>query len=104
MGDRDIRITGPLLKVLQEFLSQPTEQLSGADIAQRSKLASGTLYPLLKRLEDAEWLTSKWEDVSPREVGRPRRRLYKITAIGNRRARAAFHEIQAPMGVPAWSM
>ena len=41
-------------------------------------MGSGTLYPLLARLEAAGWFTSEWEDVDPSEVGRPRRRLYKL--------------------------
>jgi PadR family transcriptional regulator, regulatory protein PadR len=103
MGNEDIRITGPLLKVLQEFLSQPTEEFSGADIAQATKLASGTLYPLLKRLEDAGWLTSEWEDVLPQTVGRPRKRLYKVTGLGLRKAKIAMSETFVNHGVLAWN-
>ena len=100
----NIRITGPLLKVLNEFLQRPGTSMSGADIARRANLKSGTLYPLLNRLEEAAWLSSKWEDVSPQEVGRPRRRLYEMTGLGVRRASAEFEEIHLPSGVPAWSL
>jgi len=103
MGSEDIRITGPLLRVLQEFLSKPTQELSGADIAQATKLASGTLYPLLKRLEDAGWLTSEWEDVQPHAVGRPRKRLYTVTGLGISKAKATINETFANHGVLAWN-
>jgi PadR family transcriptional regulator, regulatory protein PadR len=99
---RDIRITGPLLKVLQEFLNRPTGRLSGADIALSTRLASGTLYPLLKRLEDAKWLVSEWEDVSPHEVGRPRRRLYEMTGLGANQAKGAIRETFPHTEVLSW--
>jgi len=47
-------------------------------------LSSGTLYPILMRLDEAGWLESRWEKVDPARVGRPRRRLYRITALGRR--------------------
>jgi DNA-binding PadR family transcriptional regulator len=103
MGNEDIRITGPLLKVLQEFLNNPSEQLSGADIAQITKLASGTLYPLLKRLEDAHWLISEWEDVAPQTVGRPRKRLYTMTGLGVSKAKTSLRETFTNNGVLAWN-
>jgi PadR family transcriptional regulator PadR len=87
------RITGPILKVLGEFLSRPTSELSGAEISRSTGLASGTLYPILFRLEDAGWVESEWEKVVPTEVKRPRRRLYRMTADGETNARASFREI-----------
>jgi PadR family transcriptional regulator len=51
--------------------------------AARRMTAYGTLYRALARLEDAGLLTSRWEDpdVAVRE-GRPRRRLYQVTGLG----------------------
>ena len=76
------RITGPVLKVLSFFLQAPTESAAGADIRRATKISTGTLYPLLLRLEQFNWLESKWEEVDPSEVGRPRKRLYRITRTG----------------------
>ncbi|HEY5381306.1 MAG TPA: helix-turn-helix transcriptional regulator [Acidobacteriaceae bacterium] len=104
MDSDELRITGPLLKIVHQFLENPEEQMSGADLAQRTNVASGTLYPILRRLEVAGWLTSVWEDVDPKVVGRPRRRLYKITALGARKARIAIMDTFAPKGVPAWGL
>jgi DNA-binding PadR family transcriptional regulator len=47
----------------------------------RSLTAHGTLYKALGRLEELGLLTSGWEDAAASE-GRPRRRLYKLTAEG----------------------
>jgi PadR family transcriptional regulator, regulatory protein PadR len=91
------RITHATLKVFGLFMRSPRRQLSGADIIRETKVFSGTLYPMLARLELAGMLTSAWEDVDPSEAGRPRRRLYRITALGQNAANKAFRE----MGVPA---
>ena len=56
----------------------------------RRLTAHGTLYKALERLERAGMLTSRWEDpdVAMAE-GRPRRRLYEVTGLGERAAAAA---------------
>lgn len=55
--------------------------------------AHGTLYKALTRMTDANLLEATWEDASIAEAeGRPRRRLYTVTAEGQRiaaQARAA---------------
>ena len=75
-----------------EFLSRPMERISGAEISRSTGIASGTLYPILFRLEEAGWLTSDWEKVTPSKIGRPRCRLYRMTAVGVANARASFRE------------
>lgn len=42
----------------------------------------GTLYKALSRLESAGLVVSRWEDEAVDRAGRPRRRLYRITADG----------------------
>ena len=93
MDSKPPRITGPTLKVLGEFCHQPTGRFSGVEISRSTGLASGTLYPILFRLEEAGWLESEWEEVVPSQVKRPRRRLYCVTALGESSARAFFREI-----------
>ena len=45
--------------------------------------AHGTLYKALSRLETAGFLESRWEDpIVALQAGRPRRRLYQLTAAG----------------------
>jgi PadR family transcriptional regulator len=55
----------------------------GFDIMRITGLASGTVYPALRRLEDAGWLRSRWEDhrVARNEL-RPARKYYEITKAG----------------------
>lgn len=83
------RLTIPVLLVLSAMLERPTEEWYGLDLASRAELKSGTIYPVLSRLEQADWLNSRWEEVDPTLVGRPRRRLYRLTAEGQRVAREA---------------
>lgn len=93
------RMTAQTLAVLAVFLEDSTTEWHGFELAQRTKLKSGTLYPLLARLEKAGWLGSRMEEVDPRVVGRPRRRHYVLTGDGLRAARrelSAHLELVAP--------
>lgn len=56
--------------------------LADAD-GSRSLTAHGTLYKALARLADSGMLAQRWEDPEVAlHAGRPRRRLYRITASG----------------------
>jgi PadR family transcriptional regulator PadR len=88
--DREVRMSLQTMKVLEAFLENPADQLSGAEVHQRCHLASGTLYPILLRLEAAGWFVSRWESIDPSTAGRPRRRLYRLTPTGLRRAGEVF--------------
>ncbi len=56
------------------------EELEGRDGAQHL-LGFGTLYKALARLERDGILESRWEDVEPAIVGRPKRRLYRSSGL-----------------------
>jgi DNA-binding PadR family transcriptional regulator len=94
MTAREPRLSGPTLKVLHLYVTRPHRPLSGTEITKASGIVAGTLYPLLARLQAAGWLESEWEDVDPKEVGRPRRRFHRMTELGRLRARAALSELQ----------
>ena len=55
----------------------------GYDLCRRAGVKSGTLYPLLIRLEQQKHLEAKW---LPPEPGRPPRHVYRLTAAGRRLA------------------
>ena len=63
----------------------------GFDIMANTGLPSGTVYPALRRLEDAAWLRSRWEDhrVARNEL-RPPRKYYEITKAGEEALAAAL--------------
>lgn len=77
-----MRISHSGLLVLKACLDRSSQSLYGYELMQITGLASGTLYPILMRFEDAGWLSSVWEVADPKEAGRPRRRLYRITGAG----------------------
>jgi PadR family transcriptional regulator PadR len=63
----------------------------GFDIIDVSGLASGTVYPILRRLEEAGLLRSRWEAVqTARDDLRPPRRYYQVTGAGATLARDAL--------------
>jgi DNA-binding PadR family transcriptional regulator len=68
------------------------------DLTYPKRASTGTLYPLLVRFEVAGWLKSEWEDVDPKEVGRPRKRFYWLTPTGRARANAALASISSRSG------
>jgi len=55
----------------------------GFEIMQITGLASGTIYPALRRLEDAALIKSKWEKQSVAVAEqRPARKYYEVTKPG----------------------
>jgi DNA-binding PadR family transcriptional regulator len=66
----------------------------GFEIMEVSGLASGTVYPALRRLEREAMVRSTWEaETHAREAGRPRRRTYQLTARGEALAAAAAERL-----------
>ena len=68
-------------------------ELSGSQIRDKAHswvLFSGTIYPILSRLERAGWLESRWEEIDPKEEKRPRKRFYRVTENGERLAKEAI--------------
>ena len=96
------RLTLQTLKILGVILSAAPSPTAGADIANVTQIASGTLYPVLFRLEEAGWLESQWEDEDPKTLGRPRRRLYRVTALGARKTKSALRDMKAAIGEAVW--
>jgi PadR family transcriptional regulator PadR len=102
----DLKLSAAGLRVVSLFAQDPAKRWSGTEITMATRIGSGTLYPWLAKLEAAKWLTPEWENIDPREEGRPRRRYYKLTPIGARKARNALAEFQIgaqSVGRLAWN-
>jgi PadR family transcriptional regulator PadR len=91
MGLR-LRISRQTLDLLEALLAQPSHWHHGYALSQSTGLASGTLYPILMRLEKSDWLETRWEDTAA--PGRPPRHLYRLSADGRGWAREELRAAQ----------
>jgi PadR family transcriptional regulator, regulatory protein PadR len=98
---RTPRMTIPTQLVLRALLADPSKELYGVEIGTAAGLPSGTVHPILARLETVGWLTSRWEEIDPRAEGRPARRYYQLTPDGLELARAALARASTPVR-PGW--
>ncbi|MCI0433862.1 MAG: PadR family transcriptional regulator [Gemmatimonadetes bacterium] len=68
----------------------------GFEMMRVTGLPSGTIYPLLRRLEAGGLVRSQWERASEAQAeGRPRRREYRITAAGRTALAGALPRLRA---------
>ncbi|HTZ34246.1 MAG TPA: PadR family transcriptional regulator [Methylomirabilota bacterium] len=96
MGLR-LRISRQTLNLLEALLLQPSSWHHGYVLSQTTGLASGTLYPILMRLEKSGWLETRWEDTPA--PGRPPRHLYRLSGNGREWAR---EELRAAQEIKFW--
>ena len=88
-----------VLRVLLDAEGQPTY---GLEIGKSADIASGTLYPILDRLVREGWVRSHWEDTDPSREGRPRRRYYQLTGVGEVEAVRALQRAHARTTPRVW--
>ena len=78
--------------LLTALLSPGSEWRYGYDLSRETGLKSGTLYPILIRLEEQGWLEARWEEEPA--PGKPRRHLYRLSDAGATEARSLLKEGQ----------
>ena len=100
MSQKHPRFTAQTAAVLDMLIANPDS--SGADIVRATGLKTGTLYPILMRLEEAGWLGSHWEEGVPAQLGRPRKRCSAVPGVGRAHARSFAQQQQAVLGRLAW--
>ncbi|MEV6302976.1 helix-turn-helix transcriptional regulator [Actinoplanes sp. NPDC051861] len=86
------RLTPQLVAVLLVLLESPATPRWGRDIARVIGLKTGTLHPILARLEQSGLVESCWEAPDAVDRGRPRRRYYRFVPGGVQVARRAVAE------------
>jgi len=106
MADQ-LRMTLPTQFVLRALLADPQAELHGVEIGDAAGLPSGTVHPILARLEGLHWVQSRCEDIEPKVEGRPAFGYYWLTATGAQQARTALAEayqskrrVRVPRPVP----
>jgi DNA-binding PadR family transcriptional regulator len=83
------RLSPETLLVLEKFLERSTDWLYGYELSRETGLKSGTLYPILMRLEKYRLLEACWVAT---EDGVPPRHTYRLTPNGLELARAKLAE------------
>ena len=78
--------------ILKVFLEDPQQPRYGFELMRRTGQPSGTLYPILAKLEQAGWIAGGKEVSDPKTEGRPPRRFYRIDGAA---ALAAQHQLAA---------
>ena len=99
---RTPRKTIPTQLVLRALLADHSQERYGVEIGSAAGLPSGTVHPILARLEGVGWLISRWEEIDPRVEGRPARRYYQLTPDGLELAQAALARAYSATARPAW--
>lgn len=90
------RMTTTTQLVLRALLEEPGRERYGLEVCRLVELPTGTVHPILARLEGAGWLVSRWEEVDASEQGRPRRRYYRLTEDGVQSALTALARVHTP--------
>ena len=94
-----VRITHATALILQALASGFRH---GFQVMEVTGLASGTVYPVLRRLERERAVESEWEDDEEASAaGRPRRRIYRLTPSGHELAERAAERLAATRRVLA---
>ncbi len=97
MAPPRIRMTTTTRLVLDALLrAGPGEPMWGYRLCEQTGLGSGTVYPILERLETAGHVRAHWE--TPRPADRPPRRFYELTGTGRELASQAL----AARNAAAW--
>ena len=74
----------------------------GFDVMDATNLPSGTVYPILRRLEREGMVTSRWEaEGVAQSEQRPPRRYYDLTADGHAALAQTAERYRAPRGARA---
>jgi PadR family transcriptional regulator PadR len=94
----DVRRTPQTTAVLRMLREDASEQgLYGLQIAQALGMPTGSVFPILGRLERAGWIVGTWED--PEQAAsakrRRRRRYYRLTSLGRSAATEVVSEDKA---------
>jgi PadR family transcriptional regulator PadR len=89
-----IRTSKQTLALLGALAAKPSQWHYGYALSRETELMSGTLYPILMRLEERGWLETQWETpeaLAEGRGGRPPRHMYRLTAGGRAWATEALN-------------
>jgi len=92
-------MTTPVRLVLDALAhTKADDPLWGYKLCELTGLGSGTIYPIMERLETGKYVEARME--TPRPANRPPRRFYELTNTGRELAAQARTARRAPVWVP----
>jgi PadR family transcriptional regulator, regulatory protein PadR len=94
---RNRKASAHTLSLLSVMMERPRAWQYGYELAQVTRLKSGTLYPILMRLCDRGVLESKWQP--PEKQGLPPRHVYRLTVSGSSFAKDQMTDVITGQGV-----
>lgn len=99
------RPTRNVLQVYHALLQGHTGKSYALELAKQARVSVGTIYAVMARLENSGLVTSQIEGITPALAGRPPRRYYTLTALGQDTARRELQEAGQvlPLGGPAYA-
>jgi PadR family transcriptional regulator, regulatory protein PadR len=83
--------------LLEALLKQPRKWKHGYELSKQTGLKSGTLYPLLIRFSERNFLESEWQP--PDKPGTPPRHVYRLTSKGVEMAREKANARTRPVSM-----
>jgi PadR family transcriptional regulator, regulatory protein PadR len=86
-----LRLSPETVQVLESFVGRPADWRYGYELSRETGLKSGTLYPILMRLEKHRLLEARW--VATGE-GVPPRHTYRLTPDGLEFTRAKLAALE----------
>jgi DNA-binding PadR family transcriptional regulator len=98
-----LELTPKMADVIKVFLEDPEQSRYGFELMRRTGQPSGTLYPILAKLEHAGWLIGGKEVIDAHAEGRPARRNYRIAgaavAVARTQLAALSEQYRPPVPV-----
>ncbi|MDN3351333.1 helix-turn-helix transcriptional regulator [Actinomadura sp. DC4] len=96
------RMTLQTMLVLRAMLADPAKRRFGLELCAETGQPSGTIYPILARLEHFGWIEGHKESAAEHLAeGRRARYYYTLTDEGAVRARAALDQARRSRGAAA---
>lgn len=94
-----VRMTVAVARVLRLFLDDIAQPRHGYELMRLTGYPSGKLYPILARLHGAGWLIRESESIDPARVGRPARRMYRLSPHGVEAARSELASLTDQLSI-----
>ncbi|MGW7819695.1 PadR family transcriptional regulator [Streptomyces puniciscabiei] len=82
--------------VIERHMAEPNYEFYGLELAKALGCGAGTIYPVVRRMEEAGWLLSRTEEPDePRGTARPPRIYYRINPDNLPAVRQRLAELDA---------